>query len=383
MMFVFLPILTHAEIKSDLKTGSKGGEVLELQNFLISKGFFSGEATGNYFSLTRKAVISYQSSNGIKGTGLVGPVTRSRINRELGKSVTLNINTGSNHTSVNNGINNTVQENLNIQAKILEFQNKVNANISQNNSNQNTNNQSTISSLSINNGNNIQIVDVKINEGLSTTTLEWRTSVPTESKVFLRDNGNLKVFNSMSGLSSSHFVQMDLTEGLSYLYEIEAIHQGKSSKYEGSFSMLRRIPSSIALLRESNYGDSIPGGGCYTTRYLIEVKDQFGNDMENELVSFINPDNGQLEMQRTFKTRDAQGYIKKHALFSYRQFDFNQTKNLEFSANNGSLKVLESLVIKGSIIDMFGESAFIQKSSTEWMILSSGGTINPITGVCK
>ncbi len=379
MMFVFLPILTHAEIKSELKTGSKGGEVLELQKFLINKGFLSGEATGNYFSLTRKAVISYQVSNGIKGTGLVGSVTRSRINRELGKSVILNINTYSNQTSINN----TVQENLNIQAKILEFQNKVNANISQNNSIKNTNNQSTISGLSINNGNNIQIEDLKINEGLSTTTLEWRTSIPTESKVFLRDNGGLKVFNSMSGLSSSHFVEMGLTEGLSYSYEIEAIYQGKSSKYQGSFSMLRKIPSSIALLREGNYGDSIPGGGCYETRYLIEVKDQFGNDMENELVSFLNPDNGQLEIQRTFKTRDDQGYIKKHALFSYRQFDFNQTKNLEFSANNGSLKVSEPLIIKGSIIDMFGESSFAKKTSTEWMILSSGRSINPVTGVCR
>lgn len=142
MMLICLPIFAHAEIKSDLKTGSKGSEVIELQNFLINKGFLNGEASGNYFSLTRKAVISFQLANGIRGTGLVGPMTRNKINNEAGKSVVVstNSNLNSNLTSVSNNISTTTQENLNIQARILEFQNRVNSNFlvnTQNNLNQN------------------------------------------------------------------------------------------------------------------------------------------------------------------------------------------------------------------------------------------------------
>lgn len=78
-----LPTLAFATIDSNLKYGSRGVEVTELQEFLIDKGFLTGQPTGNFFALTKKAVISYQKSLNLPATGFVGQLTRAEINKEL------------------------------------------------------------------------------------------------------------------------------------------------------------------------------------------------------------------------------------------------------------------------------------------------------------
>jgi peptidoglycan hydrolase-like protein with peptidoglycan-binding domain len=78
-----VPLLATASIDANLKYGARGSEVIELQEFLIAKGFLSGPASGNFFSLTRKAVIAYQQSVGLPASGFVGPMTRNAINQEL------------------------------------------------------------------------------------------------------------------------------------------------------------------------------------------------------------------------------------------------------------------------------------------------------------
>ena len=78
-----LPAITAAAIDTNLKYGARGNEVFELQEFLISKGFLSSVATGNFYSLTLKAVIAYQASVGLPTTGFVGSMTRSAINQGL------------------------------------------------------------------------------------------------------------------------------------------------------------------------------------------------------------------------------------------------------------------------------------------------------------
>lgn len=81
-----LPVISSASIDANLKYGVRGTEVTELQNFLISKGFLTGQATGNFFTLTKKAVVAYQTSVGVPSTGFVGPLTRTEINNELSKN---------------------------------------------------------------------------------------------------------------------------------------------------------------------------------------------------------------------------------------------------------------------------------------------------------
>ena len=80
---LMIPALAAASIDVNLKYGERGTEVVELQNFLISKGLLSGSPTGNFFSLTQKAVIAYQSSADLPPTGYVGPKTRGVINADL------------------------------------------------------------------------------------------------------------------------------------------------------------------------------------------------------------------------------------------------------------------------------------------------------------
>ncbi|MCL9972049.1 MAG: serine protease [Candidatus Pacebacteria bacterium] len=80
------PLISWAKIDSNLQFGSKGAQVVELQKFLIEKGYLNGQATGNYFGLTRQAVIAFQRASGISQTGFVGPLTRAKINSLLTES---------------------------------------------------------------------------------------------------------------------------------------------------------------------------------------------------------------------------------------------------------------------------------------------------------
>ncbi|MDD5152375.1 MAG: peptidoglycan-binding domain-containing protein, partial [Candidatus Pacebacteria bacterium] len=80
---VLLPTMSFASIDANLGFGARGTAVTELQQFLINKGFLSVEATGNFFGLTKTAVIAYQGSKGLPTTGFVGPLTRTAIASDL------------------------------------------------------------------------------------------------------------------------------------------------------------------------------------------------------------------------------------------------------------------------------------------------------------
>ena len=78
---LIVPTLAFASIDTNLSYGTHGTAVVELQNFLIQNGFLTGTtATGNFFSLTKKAVVAYQASVGLPTTGFVGALTRAKIN---------------------------------------------------------------------------------------------------------------------------------------------------------------------------------------------------------------------------------------------------------------------------------------------------------------
>lgn len=81
--YFIIPSISLASIDTNLKYGARGVAVTELQDFLIAKGFLTGQTSGNFFSLTRKAVVAYQSSIGLPATGYVGPMTRAKINDDL------------------------------------------------------------------------------------------------------------------------------------------------------------------------------------------------------------------------------------------------------------------------------------------------------------
>ncbi len=79
--------MTHAdgmEITRNLQVGSRGADVVMLQEYLISRGHFDASLKkGNYGPATRTAVIKLQKEFGIPQTGMVGPRTRIAVNQGM------------------------------------------------------------------------------------------------------------------------------------------------------------------------------------------------------------------------------------------------------------------------------------------------------------
>lgn len=83
ILTLLLPTFTHADFQVNLKYGAKGDEVRELQEFLISEGHLTGIATGNFYSLTLKAVKEFQRVNNLPVTGYFGSMSRAIANQIL------------------------------------------------------------------------------------------------------------------------------------------------------------------------------------------------------------------------------------------------------------------------------------------------------------
>jgi peptidoglycan hydrolase-like protein with peptidoglycan-binding domain len=78
--------LSSAVVVSGVRLGSKGSNVSRVQEFLVNKGLLRippGVTKGSFGQATKKAVISYQRSVGIRQTGEVGPLTAAAINKEI------------------------------------------------------------------------------------------------------------------------------------------------------------------------------------------------------------------------------------------------------------------------------------------------------------
>lgn len=67
--------------KDQLKPGSKGQAVIELQKRLKAEGYFNEEPSGLYARKTVTAVRKYQKAHGIRTTGIVGPLTLAELNK--------------------------------------------------------------------------------------------------------------------------------------------------------------------------------------------------------------------------------------------------------------------------------------------------------------
>jgi uncharacterized protein YjdB len=64
-----------------LKQGSKGDEVMELQKFLNTTKYGPLVIDGKFGKKTKEAVLKFQIANGLKGDGIVGPLTRAVLNQ--------------------------------------------------------------------------------------------------------------------------------------------------------------------------------------------------------------------------------------------------------------------------------------------------------------
>ncbi len=81
---VLLPVFASAQFNRDLYFGLRNDtEVSRLQVFLKDQGHFAyPEITGNFFTVTREAVIKFQKANNISpAVGYFGPLTRAAANK--------------------------------------------------------------------------------------------------------------------------------------------------------------------------------------------------------------------------------------------------------------------------------------------------------------
>ncbi len=79
------PLFASADtITHTLSIGTRGNEVITLQNFLISQNLLATDsATGYFGDLTRAAVVALQQANGLETVGWVGRLTRALVNDGL------------------------------------------------------------------------------------------------------------------------------------------------------------------------------------------------------------------------------------------------------------------------------------------------------------
>lgn len=75
-----IPQATKIKINRMLKEGSVGEDVAQLQQFLMSKGYYSGLISNNYNYGTKMAVTKFQKANNLSQTGIVNVKTRALIN---------------------------------------------------------------------------------------------------------------------------------------------------------------------------------------------------------------------------------------------------------------------------------------------------------------
>ena len=68
------------QFTKDLRLGSNGKDVEELQKVLKSLGYFTVVPNGNYGPMTRASVMKFQQAKGISQVGAVGPATRAALN---------------------------------------------------------------------------------------------------------------------------------------------------------------------------------------------------------------------------------------------------------------------------------------------------------------
>jgi hypothetical protein len=62
-----------------VRQGARGNDIKDLQSYLNTKLNLNLVTDGIFGRLTRQAVIQFQLANGLKGDGIVGPLTRAKL----------------------------------------------------------------------------------------------------------------------------------------------------------------------------------------------------------------------------------------------------------------------------------------------------------------
>ena len=101
ILLVSSVVTVSATPTSVLKLGSKGPEVIELQEKLIEKGYLNKKYRTGYFGpITKDAVLKYQKDNNIKQTGVVAELTIDSLFNKKTLSSSLVLKNGDENANV-------------------------------------------------------------------------------------------------------------------------------------------------------------------------------------------------------------------------------------------------------------------------------------------
>ena len=95
-IILFTALVVNACALTELAKGSKGDEVVALQEALANQGYLNGKADGDFGKMTEAAVLAFQKANGLPETGIADEATQSALqNREQDRLTNLILSSGS------------------------------------------------------------------------------------------------------------------------------------------------------------------------------------------------------------------------------------------------------------------------------------------------
>ena len=74
------PAATPGVSRAELRPGSRGSDVVALQERLVALGYQPGTIDGDFSAATTAAVIAFQNAKGLPADGVVGPSTWTALN---------------------------------------------------------------------------------------------------------------------------------------------------------------------------------------------------------------------------------------------------------------------------------------------------------------
>ncbi len=108
--------------------------------------------------------------------------------------------------------------------------------------------------------NKLEIISVNITLGRDSVKIEWQTTQPAESKVFIyKNNLSSKVFGSdqFSTIHSVNIMDLGSDTNTNYLYDITALNEAGFSKKSGSFSALPHFVAEIFSDKDTVINDGV------------------------------------------------------------------------------------------------------------------------------
>jgi hypothetical protein len=217
----------------------------------------------------------------------------------------------------------------------------------------------------------------KISTTQTSAHLEWSTNVPTESKLFFSLNGSTQVAASQSGNSTFHMVDLQtLPANTTVSYTIEAIAGQQVQKTSGTFSTsapVPLVPTSFDIPSSPTNLEQVLGGGCQQIFLNVGVKDQNGNLMPNQSITFTNPETGATETKVTSITEN-----NNRARYYYVPQATNTTQTVKFTS--GSISGTFSVKIGKTFYEE--DPGSVIKGDSYWYHAHTGIRVDPITGKC-